>query len=504
MNIYFFLFFLSFVIYSYFALYSIYLNKKSPLNILFSLYSLSLAFWALGYTFMYSESNMDRIWFWYKLSGIGWCFMQALGLHFALILSKKDKILKNNIFKVVLYIPPTFFYLNVLFSKLFAGEFILNNGDLTEIFTAPSIKTIFYFTYHTVYLSLFIYFIWKWGKDSTKKSEKIQSKILIIVAFIPFILGTFTDGVLPMLKIYTIKPVGILTILVWISGIWYVIIKYKFLKIKSFYPAFNEILSKMTDILVIINHNGSILKVNKKFQDLLSYKESELISDDINKYINYDDKNWYKKVTKENHLSFYCELISQNDNKIPVNLYSSILKDEDDEDAGILIIGQDIRLTLQLQNEIGEREAAEKILKQSEERYKTLVSKIPEMILIHKDDIVVYLNKSSEVFTGYKPEEVVGTSIFNYIYDEYKPLSMQNMKRRLAGEDIPDHEIVLIDKYGNKKTAIVRSSVTFYDNQPMFLTLLIDITERKKIEEDIRKAKEIAEIANKTKSEFLA
>ncbi|KKT70261.1 MAG: 60 kDa chaperonin, partial [Candidatus Moranbacteria bacterium GW2011_GWF1_44_4] len=119
-------------------------------------------------------------------------------------------------------------------------------------------------------------------------------------------------------------------------------------------------------------------------------------------------------------------------------------------------------------------------------------------ILIHRYDLIVFVNQSSEIFTGYKPDEMIGTTIFKYIYDEYKPIVMQNLKKRLAGEELPDQEIVFIDKLGNKKTVILRSSTTFYDNQIMFLSLLIDITERKKNEEELIKAKEVAEVANKT------
>jgi len=260
----------------------------------------------------------------------------------------------------------------------------------------------------------------------------------------------------------------------------------------------------MTDMLIIINHHGIIMKINKKMEELSNYSEFELISDDINKVLLCEDRRWYKKITKDNLLNFETSVLTKKGDIIPANIFTSIMKDEDEGDVGIIIIGQDIRLTRQLENEIEEREIAEKILKESEERYKTLVTKIPEVILIHKYDLIVYVNQSIEFLIGYSPEEVIGTTLFKYVYDEYKPILMQNLKKRLAGEELPDHEMVIIDKNGNKKTVIFRSTTTIYDNQLMFLSLLIDITERKRNEEDLRKAKESAEIANKTKSEFLA
>lgn len=504
MSLYSFFFIVAFAIFLYVGYYSLHLNKKSCLNIVFFLYCLCLSVWAITYGFLFSEINKDKIWLLYKISGIGWCFMQAIGLHFALVLAKRDNISKNPFLISLLYIPSFYFYFNVLVNTLFCVDFLIINKDITFVYGKFSINLLLYFIYHTIYLSLFIYLIWRWGKESNKEIEKKQSRILLFPAFIAAFFGTITDGIQVFLKMDIVKPVGILLILIWVLAMWYAIIKYNLLKIRSYYPAFEEISSKMTDVLIIVSHNGLIFKVNSKVESLLMFDEKELISEDINKILLMGEKNWYKKVERDKPLHFETELLAKDGSRIPVNLHTSILIDENKEDIGIILIGQDIRLTRQLKEEIKERQETEKILKENELRYKALVSKIPELILIHKNDYIYYVNNSIESFSGYKPEEVVGTSIYNYIYDEYKPVIIQSIKRRMAGEDVPDQEIVLIDKFNNKKTVIIRSSITFYDTQVMILTLLIDITERKKVEEEIKRAKEIAENASKTKSEFLA
>ena len=342
MNVYVFLFFSSFTIYLYFTLYSFYLNKRSPLNILFSLYTFSLVFWSFGNLFLYSSTSVDSAWFWYKLSGIGWCYMHAFGLHFALVLAKKDKIFKKKIYWLILYIPSTFFYFKVLFSKLFVDEIVISNGDVKGIFVSPNIYLLFYLIYHVTYLALFIYFIWKWGKESTKKSEKKQSKILFFIALIPGIFGTVTDALLPLLNIYILKPIAILILLVWILAIWYVIIKYKFLKIKSFYPVFNEILTKITDIIFIIDRNGNILKSNNRFIEMVDMSEDNILENHINDYLLLEDKNWFNKITKEEPLNICAQLILNDGVQIPITIFASLLIDEEKDEAGILVVGQDI------------------------------------------------------------------------------------------------------------------------------------------------------------------
>jgi len=91
------------------------------------------------------------------------------------------------------------------------------------------------------------------------------------------------------------------------------------------------------------------------------------------------------------------------------------------------------------------------------------------------------------------------------IYPEDRPLVIEHMRRRIAGEETvsryefrlqrPDGTIVWVD---------TAAALVQWDGQPASLSWLSDITRRKQVEEELIKSKERAEFADRTKTEFLA
>jgi len=133
--------------------------------------------------------------------------------------------------------------------------------------------------------------------------------------------------------------------------------------------------------------------------------------------------------------------------------------------------------------DITERNAMEKELRDSEQRYSTLVCKMPDMIMIHKDGIIQFVNDASTSVIGYSSAELVGTSIMNYLPETSQRIVMEAMNKRASGtEEIKDYETDVRSKSGKIINVIIKTEKIIYDNEPAVLTILIDITERKQFE----------------------
>ena len=151
----------------------------------------------------------------------------------------------------------------------------------------------------------------------------------------------------------------------------------------------------------------------------------------------------------------------------------------------------------------------EKILKESEEKFKLLANNIPATVYLIKEDEkrnIIFINDEIEVLTGYNKLEILNTDF--HIYNLYHPEDKKNaikIIQQALKEKKPykvtcriirkDGKIVWVEEYGE---GILKDGKVEY-----LEGVLIDITERKQAEKAVI-AKELAESSNKSKSEFLA
>ncbi|MDQ1000734.1 PAS domain S-box-containing protein [Neobacillus niacini] len=66
----------------------------------------------------------------------------------------------------------------------------------------------------------------------------------------------------------------------------------------------------------------------------------------------------------------------------------------------------------------------------SEESYRQLIDSLPKAVIIHQDKKVVYVNKAAVTMIGAKrKEDVIGTSLYNYLFPDYKDRLEERLKQ---------------------------------------------------------------------------
>jgi PAS domain S-box-containing protein len=134
--------------------------------------------------------------------------------------------------------------------------------------------------------------------------------------------------------------------------------------------------------------------------------------------------------------------------------------------------------------DITERKKAEEALKDSEEKFRNLAEKSPNMIFINQKGRVVYANRKAEDSMGYTREEFCSPD-FNFldlIAEESKESVKSTFSKHTRGDDVPPYEYKLITKEGRTIDAIINSKLIKYDGEPAILGVATDITDRKKAE----------------------
>ena len=157
--------------------------------------------------------------------------------------------------------------------------------------------------------------------------------------------------------------------------------------------------------------------------------------------------------------------------------------------------------TIQVALEKGE---TEKSLAESEEKFKSLVSCIPDIVFVLSKGKITYMNPSAEKLTGYGYEEMMNKSLFAFVVDKYKPLLIENIMRQINGNEVEPYEIEIVKKGGEKMPMLIRSETIKTKNERAFYFILTDISyinelrraELYRVEAELQKTKTLIEQKN--------
>ena len=143
--------------------------------------------------------------------------------------------------------------------------------------------------------------------------------------------------------------------------------------------------------------------------------------------------------------------------------------------------------TKELKKEIAERKRAEQAIRESEEKFRTLAEKSPNMIFINKRGKVVYVNDKCEEILGYAKEEFFSPdfNFYSLIAPEYHELTDLNFVQHQQGKDINPYEYDLLTKDGRRINALITTKLIPFQEELSILGIVTDITELRHLEQDL-------------------
>ena len=160
-----------------------------------------------------------------------------------------------------------------------------------------------------------------------------------------------------------------------------------------------------------------------------------------------------------------------------------------------------------LQREIVDRQRAEQALRRSEEKYRTIVETIEDGY--YELDLAgnfTFLNERFCEILGYARDRLIGMNYGEYL-DDYNVLKMREVLNTVYKTGKPtrlfEYEVTQSD-FPKRNLEISISLTQPLSDGSVFYGICRDVTERKRVEVELREAKEAAELANRAKSQFLA
>ena len=234
-----------------------------------------------------------------------------------------------------------------------------------------------------------------------------------------------------------------------------------------------------------VDNEGTIIYVGPQV-NRYGYSELEVLSRSFFEFVDPEDQEMVTGEfisSMEEGKEFMAEfrMIDKSGNIHWFEDHGSIQRDESGNITG---------LAGMLRN-ITERKLSEKILHESETKYRGVVERANDGICIIQDGLLKYVNPQSLDILGHTSDEMIGTPITDYIHPDSIEMTMDNYKRRLAGEDVPSiYESALIHKNGKRIDVEINAGTITYEGSVANLVIIRDITNRKKAQQTLRESEE--------------
>lgn len=140
---------------------------------------------------------------------------------------------------------------------------------------------------------------------------------------------------------------------------------------------------------------------------------------------------------------------------------------------------------------INKQKMIQRELQEREEQYRLLVETANEGIVIIQDGIFRFTNAKFQQLLQYSEAEMIGLPLADVVYPDDRDLVVARQRQRQMGEKPPDvYELRLLDRTGRVVWMETRTVMINWQGGRATLSMLADMTERKRYEEELRQSEE--------------
>ncbi|WP_158059310.1 PAS domain S-box protein [Halorussus halophilus] len=166
--------------------------------------------------------------------------------------------------------------------------------------------------------------------------------------------------------------------------------------------------------------------------------------------------------------------------------------DEDDLELAELLLSH--------VTEVITRIKSQSALRESEEKYRTLVEGSHDAIFIHSNERFQFVNDRVSDLTGYSREELSGMPIWDVVHEDDRERVKELVQRREVSDDAPHYELRIRSKEGEVRYMEMSVQVITYDGELAHLGSARDVTKRReqkrKVERKNERLKEFTSVVS--------
>ena len=246
---------------------------------------------------------------------------------------------------------------------------------------------------------------------------------------------------------------------------------------------------------ILVAQNGVFVFTNQKGEELFGYSQEELASKPLTDFVHEEDR----EMVRDRH-----ERRLKGEIFTAAYPFRIVCKSGDIKwmELNVALFSWNRKpATLCFMTDISEKKQTEEVLRESEEKYRTIFDNIQDVYFESSlDGVILEISPSIESISKYKREELIGKSLYDFYTnpDERNEL----VKVVLTKGRVSDVEINLTDKDGSQSPCSfnILLIVDEQKNPLKFVGSMRDISERKQAEQVKRKLEAQLQQAQKLES----
>ena len=257
------------------------------------------------------------------------------------------------------------------------------------------------------------------------------------------------------------------------------------------------ILDATVDGLITLDEGNGIQGLNRSAEGIFGYHEAEVLGWPVAALIPaLEGERVYERRGQVREL----RALHRSGHERPIELVVTELPVE---------IGGDQRLFIGTVRDLSERLAAEKALRESQERNAAILSAAAEgIIAVDAAGRMESVNAAAGRIFGFDVTEMVGRNVTmlmpEMIRANHGDSVAASARARNPGSFAQRREVMAVRRDGHEFPLEIAVSMLDRPEGPLFIAAVADITERKEADAALRSAKLDAEAANQAKTQFLA
>ncbi|TDI47471.1 MAG: PAS domain S-box protein, partial [Acidobacteria bacterium] len=260
---------------------------------------------------------------------------------------------------------------------------------------------------------------------------------------------------------------------------------------------FTNLFEQSNDGIILFDLEGAVVNANQKILTLLRYSKSDFCHEKHLRELHPDSdvqkaEQAFEKVKSVGQHRFEVLFMREDGTSFPADVSGSRFS------AGAR------QLVQAAVRDVTDLKLAETFLRASEERFSNLFQQSNDGIVLHDlEGNILEANQKILTMLGYSRGEFRRLELAK-LHPKSELSKSKSAFQTIVQEGFVRFEVIFLRKDGTSFPAEISSSLFTAGSKKLVQGIVRDITDRNRAEQALREAKELAETANRTKSDFVA